>query len=69
MLVVINFNKDNVVFQSEGVLVLKPKFYAQFATVGYIMTAKSDHFPLDDKSEILKGKDLMLGERGGLTLG
>lgn len=68
MLVVINFNKNNVVFQTDGVLVLKPKFYAQYATIGYIMTTKQDHFPLNDKSEILKGKDLMLGKRGGLTL-
>ena len=68
MLLKVDFNQENVVFQRKGRIILKCNYYAQFATLLSVVTTKGTTKEDFDKNDALKNKQLFVGQKGGMSL-
>ena len=68
MLLKVDFNQENVVYQRNGRIILKCNYYAQFATLLSVVTTKGATKEDFDKNDALHNKQLFVGSKGGLSL-
>ena len=66
----ISFQKEIILEQGDGYIILKPRWYAEFAELCYIAVAKkADSLSqfLDPKTICEKTKKLFIGRNGGIS--
>ena len=68
MLLKVDFNQENVVYQRKGRIILKCNYYAQFATLLSVVTTKGTTKEDFDKNDAVINKQLFVGQKGGLSL-
>lgn len=68
MLLKVDFNPADIVFQTNGQIIFKCKYYAEFATVLHVVTTKGSTKEDFDKNDAIKNKNLFVGQNGGISL-
>ncbi len=67
MLLKIDFKQDDVVFQEDGRIILKVKYFAEFAKGCHLGTTKGETVSDYHKNKALSLKAVFVGRRGGLS--
>lgn len=68
MLLKVDFNQDNVVYQRNGRIILKCNYYSAFATLLSLVTVRGSTKEDFEKNDALKNKQLFVGNNGGISV-
>ena len=71
MLLIIDFDENQAVYNKKGRIVLNLKYYADFATGPHFVTMKghtAKDFENWETNESLSTKTLFVGQRGGISI-
>jgi hypothetical protein len=67
MLLKIDFKPEDVVYNKNGRLILKVKFFSAFATAAHMCTVEGHTAEDFGKNKMLNQKNLFVGQRGAIT--
>jgi hypothetical protein len=68
MLLSIDVKPEDVVFNKGGRIIIKVRYYSQFATAASLITVKGETKKDFDKNKGIANKTLFVGQKGGLSL-
>ena len=67
MLLKIDYDERQVIYKSNGRIILKLNYYAEFATGPHLCSVKGSTIKDFDKNDALKSKTIFVGQKGGIS--
>jgi len=68
MLLKIDFNEDQVVYNEDGRIILDLKYYSKFSIGLHLVTVKGHTVEDFKTNDSLKHKSLFVGQKGGISI-
>ena len=68
MLLKIDYEPNQVVFNEEGRLVIRLNYYAAYARGIHLATVKGSTMQDFRENDVLKSKSVFVGQRGGISI-